>query len=88
MVGFSKSKCAVNCAPCRLFRKTSASAKEGYKVPKNSSERIKEHEYSAEHKSAKTEMLMRHQTGQRIDSALVRQTEKEIFYWREIRGMW
>lgn len=81
---FSKSKGAVCCAPCSIFGKTSTLAKEGFNGWKNASGRMKEHENSVEHKSANIEMLMRQQSGQRIDSAFVRQTEEEILYWRAI----
>lgn len=81
---YSKSKGAVFCAPCKMFRKSGSLANEGYNDWKNAVQRMKEHENSDEHRSAHATLLVRKNAASRVDKSVILQTDEEIKYWHEV----
>ncbi|XP_052221806.1 zinc finger MYM-type protein 1-like [Dreissena polymorpha] len=81
---YSPSTGNVFCLPCLLFSNQISTFRTGFSDWKNCHIYASEHENCREHKTSTTAWLTRVILANRIDCALVKQTQNERNYWKEV----
>jgi hypothetical protein len=81
---FSETSKSVYCYPCKLFSTSKSKLVTGLQNWRSITVILSGHETSKEHISAMCTMYKRSTKFNRIDTQLLEQEEKEVYYWREV----
>ena len=82
LIAYSPSTGNVYCIPCKLFSKLKTAFQIGFSDWKNSSSRLRDHEFSEDHMRSLTIWSTKANASCRIDCTLVKQQEEERKYLR------